>query len=108
MATLEELTDRIRHAAASDAGTDDGDLGKSVKLDLKGEGVIHIEGRSVSNEDKPADLTVTLAKRDLEALGKGELDPVRAMMTGRMKLSDMGLAMKLQPKIAALFERSRG
>jgi putative sterol carrier protein len=103
MATLEELTDRIRRAAASDS-----DLGSSVKLDLKGEGVIHVDGRAVTNEDKPADLVVTLAKRDLEALGKGELDPVRAMMTGRVKLSDMTLAMKLQPKIRALFEGARG
>ena len=102
MATLEELTDRIRRAAASDA-----DLGKSVKLDLKGEGVIHIAGAAVTNDDKPADLTVTLAKRDLEALGKGELDPVRAMMSGRLKLSDMGLAMQLQPKIQAIFGRAR-
>ena len=108
MATLEELTDRIRRAAASDAGTDDGQVDTSVKLDLKGEGFIHIEGQTVTNDDKPADLIVTLAKRDLEALGKGELDPVRAMMTGRMKLSDMGLAMKLQPKIAALFQQARG
>ena len=103
MATLEELTDRIRRAAASDA-----DLERSVKLDLKGEGVIHIEGCAVTNDDKPADLTVTLAKGDLEALGKGELDPVRAMMSGRMRLSDMGLAMRLQPQIRALFERARG
>jgi putative sterol carrier protein len=103
MATLEELTDRIRRAAASDA-----DIGKTVKLDLKGEGVIHIEGAAVTNEDKPADLTVTLAKRDLEALGKGELDPVRAMMSGRLKLSDMGLAMQLQPAISAIFQKARG
>jgi putative sterol carrier protein len=102
MATLEELTERIRRAAASDVG-----LGQSIKLDLKGEGVIHIDGAQVSNDDKPADLTVTLAKRDLEALGKGELDPVRAMLTGRMKLSDMGLAMKLQPKIQAIFAKAR-
>jgi|SRR5665213_387624 len=106
MATLEELTDRIRRAAASDA--DLPALGeKSVKLDLKGEGVIHIAGAAVTNDDKPADLTVTLAKRDLEALGKGELDPVRAMMSGRLKLSDMGLAMQLQPKIQAIFGRAR-
>ncbi|MDB5417940.1 MAG: hypothetical protein JWP50_1359 [Phenylobacterium sp.] len=102
MATLEELTDRIRRAAASDP-----EMGKSVKLDLKGEGVIHIAGAAVTNDDKPADLTVTLAKRDLEALGKGELDPVRAMMSGRLKLSDMSLAMQLQPRIQAIFEKAR-
>jgi putative sterol carrier protein len=106
MATLEELTDRIRRAAASDA--EPPALGeKSVKLDLKGEGVIHIAGAAVTNDDKPADLTVTLAKRDLEALGKGELDPVRAMMSGRLKLSNMALAMRLQPKIQAIFQKAR-
>jgi putative sterol carrier protein len=103
MATLEELTDRIRRAAASDAA-----LGHTIKLELKGEGVIHIDGACVSNDDKPADLTVTLARRDLEALARGELDPVRAMLTGRMKLSDMGLALKLQPKIQAIFAKARG
>lgn len=100
MATLEELTDRIRLAAASDAG-----LGTSIKLDLKGEGVIHINGAAVSNDDLPADLVVTVAMKDLTALGKGELDPTRAMMTGRLRLSDMALAMRLQPKIQSLFSK---
>ena len=102
MATLEELTDRIRHAAASDAG-----LGKSIKLDLKGEGFIHVDGAQVTNDDKPADLIVTVALNDLKALGKGELDPTRAMMSGRLKLSDMGLAMKLQPAIQSLFSKAK-
>lgn len=99
MATLEELTERIRRAAASDVG-----LEQSIKLDLKGEGVIHIAGTEVCNEDLPADLTVTIARGDLIAIGKRELDPMRAIMTGRLKLSDMGLAMKLQPRIQALFK----
>jgi putative sterol carrier protein len=100
MATLEELTKRIRGAAAT------GGLSRSIKLDLKGEGVIHVAGTEVTNEDKPADLTVRISRTDLTALGKGELDPMRAMMTGRMKLSDMGLAMKLQPEIQALFSKA--
>jgi putative sterol carrier protein len=101
MATLEELTDRIRRAAGS------GDsLETSIKLDLKGEGFIHIAGAAVTNEDQPADLVVTVSRRDLEAMGKRELDPVRAMMTGRMKLSDMGLALSLQPRIQLLFSKA--
>ncbi len=103
MATLEELTDRIRRAA-SDAGASNFDA--SIKLDLKGEGVIHIAGAVVTNDDLPADLVVTVGLKDLTALGKGELDPTRAMMTGRLKLSDMGLAMKLQPKIQSLFSKA--
>lgn len=101
MATLEELTDRIRRAAASDT-----DIGASIKLDLKGEGFIHIEGASVTNEDRPADLVVRVSARDLAAIGKRELDPMRAIMTGRMKLSDMGLAMRLQPAIQSLFSKA--
>jgi putative sterol carrier protein len=104
MPTLEELTDRIRGAAAADTGVPA--LGASIKLDLKGEGVIHIDGGAVTNDDLPADLVVTVGLKDLAALGKGELDPTRAMMTGRLKLSDMGLAMKLQPKIRSLFSRA--
>lgn len=98
MATIEEITDRIRRAAGSGAA-----LERSIKLDLKGEGFIHIQGNEVSNGDLPADLVVRVARKDLEALGKGELDPMRAVMTGRLKLSDMGLAMKLLPQIQSLF-----
>jgi putative sterol carrier protein len=100
LADVDELTQRIRQAVA--AGVD---LGRSVKLDLKGEGVIRIDGAEVSNDDAPADLTVTVSARDLAALGKGELDPMRAMMSGRLRLSDMGLALSLQPQIQALLAR---
>jgi putative sterol carrier protein len=107
MATLEELTDRIRRAATAEAGPDSGPdtlgLGSSIKLDLKGEGIIHIDGAEVTNDDLPADLVVTVGLKDLTALGKGELDPTRAMMTGRLRLSDMALAMRLQSKIQSLF-----
>jgi putative sterol carrier protein len=101
MATLEEITERIRCAAAALA-----DVGRSIKFDLKGEGFIHIDGASITNEDRPADLVVTLSRKDLEALGRRELDPMRAVMTGRMKLSDMGLAMKLQPAMQTLFAKA--
>ncbi len=101
MATLEELTERIRRAAASGDGLD-----HTVKLDLKGEGVIHVDGALVTNDDRPADLTVSVSRADLVKLGKRELDPTRALMTGRMKLSDMSLAFSLQPQIQALFERA--
>jgi putative sterol carrier protein len=103
LASVEELTDRIRRAIAAGA-----DLDRSVKLDLKGEGVIRIAGGAVSNEDGPADLTVTVSARDLAALGRRELDPTRAMMTGRLRLSDMALAMSLQPQIQALFAKAAG
>lgn len=102
MATIEEITGRIRRQAEASGAA----LDKTIKLDLKGEGFIHIAGSEVTNEDRAADLVVRVARKDLEALGKGELDPMRAVMTGRLKLSDMGLAMKLLPQIQSLFSRS--
>jgi putative sterol carrier protein len=68
--------------------------------------VIHIDGPRVTNEDLPADLVVTVAIRDLAALGKGELDATQALMTGRLRLSDMALALKLRPKIQFLFSKA--
>jgi putative sterol carrier protein len=100
MATLEELTQKVREAVGDDAG-----LGRSFKLDLRGEGFIHVDGGVVSNDDRPADLTVSISRRDLEAMGRRELDPMSAVIRGRMKISDMGLAMSLQPQMQALFAR---
>lgn len=100
MATLEELTERLRAGVGADSG-----LGASVKLDLKGEGFIHIDGGQVSNDDKPAELTVRVSRADLEDLGKGRLNPMTAMIRGRLQLSDMGLAMSMQPQMQALFAR---
>jgi len=98
MATLQEITDRVKAAVGSDSG-----LGKSLKFDLKGDGFVHIDGGSVTNEDSPADLTISMA--DLEEMGAGKLDATMAFMSGRLKLSDMGLAMSLQPKMGALFAK---
>lgn len=104
MPTLEELTERIREATA-DLG-DGAVLDKSIKLDLKGAGFVHVAGGEVTNDDRPADLVVTVSLKDLTALGKGELDATRAMMTGKLKLSDVGLAMKLRPQIQSLFSKA--
>jgi putative sterol carrier protein len=102
MATLQEITDRMKAAVGDDSG-----LGKSLKFDLKDAGVVHIDGGSVTNDDKPADLTMTLSMDDLLAIGSGALDPTMAVMTGKLKLSDMGTAMALQSKMAALFAKMR-
>ncbi len=100
MATLQELTDRVRTAVGADSG-----LGKTLKFNLKGDGFVFIDGGSVSNEDKPADLTMTISLNDLTAMGEGKLDAMTAVMTGRLQLSDMGLAMSLQSKMQALFSK---
>ena len=100
MATLQELTDRVKKAVGDDSG-----LGKSLKFDLKGDGYVFIDGGTVSNDNNPADLTLTITMDDLVALGEGKLDPMTAVMGGRLGLSDMGVAMGLQSKMQALFQK---
>src|SRR3954463_8717104 len=102
MATLQETTDKIREAVGADSG-----LGKSLKFNLKGEGFIHIDGGTVTNEDAPADLTMTTTLADLVEIAGGRLDATTAVMSGRLQLSDMMAAMSLQPKLVALFQRVR-
>ena len=65
MATLEEITNQFKTAVGSDSG-----LGKSVKFDLKPDGVIYINGGTVNNEDLPADCTISVAKDDFEKDGR--------------------------------------
>jgi putative sterol carrier protein len=100
MATLEELTERVRTAVGADSG-----LGKTLKLNLKGDGVIFIDGGTVSNEDRPADLTITISLENLLALGAGRLKPAYAVMVGKLRCSDMGLLMSLEDPLMALIAR---
>jgi putative sterol carrier protein len=92
VATVADITQRLRDALKDRAG-----LPKSLKVDFKGEGFIHVDGQSVTNDDAAADCTVVVSREDLEAMTKGELDPMAAMLRGRLKIKgDMGVAMQLQ------------
>jgi putative sterol carrier protein len=92
VATVADITERLRAALKDRAG-----LPKSLKLDFKGEGFIHVDGQTVTNDDAPADCTVVVSREDLMAMAKGELDPMSAMLRGRLKIrGDMGVAMQLQ------------
>jgi len=52
---------------------------------------------SVTNEDREADCTIITSIETLDALRKGELNPMMAVMSGKVKIKgDMGVAMKLQ------------
>lgn len=99
---FEDLTQRMREAAAAA-----GSLGKTLKFNVKGEGCIFIAGSSVTNEDRAADLTLTASVDDLAALGQGKLAPMAAIMSGRLRLSDMGVAVALRDQMQALFAKMR-
>jgi len=100
MSRLDELTESMKAAVSADSP-----LSKTLKFNLKGEGFIYIDGRSVTNEDKSADLTLTLTIDDLKAISQGKLAPMTAVMSGRLSLSDMSVAAGLQGKMQALFSK---
>ena len=69
---------------------------RSVKFDTGPDGVILIDGSTISTTDGPADCTISLAIDDLEALISGDLSPTTAFMTGKLKIEgDMSVAMAL-------------
>ena len=95
MSDIATATDKIREAVGENSG-----LGKTVKLDLGDAGKIYIDGASVpntvTNEDKPADATVTISWDDFVALSEGRLEGMMAFMQGRLKIAgDMMIAQKL-------------
>ncbi len=92
MATLQEITDKMREAVGQDSG-----LGKSVKFDFGSDGIVRIDGGTVDNQDLPADCTIAVSKSDFEAMGRGELDPTMAFMSGKLKIQgDLMKLMQLQ------------
>ncbi len=93
--TLEEATTKISSIAQSHNG----------KLNSKAifkfdEGVIHIDDTVnptvVTNENQPAFCTLSMSLNDFEKILNGDLNPMMAFMTGKMKVDgDKGVAMKL-------------
>ena len=99
MADLAQVTEHIRGAVGDNSG-----LGKTVKIDLGDVGKIYIDGASapntVTNEDKPADATVSIGWDDFMALSDGKLDPMMAFMQGKLKIAgDMMIAQQLAAQL---------
>lgn len=93
MTDLAEVTEQIRQRVSAAAP-----LGKSYKLDFGDAGKISIAGGSVSNDDAPADCTIHMSFDDFLALAKGQLDPMGAYMSGKMKIDGNPMdALALQP-----------
>ena len=88
--SIQDVAEKMR-ARVESSGFD-----RSVKFDTGGDGVIVIDGQSISTSDAAADCTIKLSLEDLEALISGELNPTAAFMTGKIKIEgDMSVAMAL-------------
>lgn len=78
--------------------------GKTLKLVLE-EGPIFIdmsgEATEISKSDREADCTVSTTIDTLQGLKDGSVNPMMAVMTGKIKVKgDMSIALKLQSMIA--------
>lgn len=76
-------------------------LGAKLKFKLGDDLTIHIDGTGDSNIvtdcDDEAECTISTDLETLLKLRSGDLNPMMAVMTGKVKISgNMGLAMKLQ------------
>jgi putative sterol carrier protein len=91
---VQQIADQIK-AKVESSGFD-----RSVKFDTGADGVIVIDGATVSTTDQETDCTIRLSLSDLEELVAGELSPTTAFMTGKIKVEgDMSVAMALSQLI---------
>lgn len=91
---IQDIAEKLKPQVAS-AGFD-----RSVKFDTGADGVLLIDGATISTADGPADCTIKLSLDDLESLIAGDLNPTMAFMTGKLKIEgDMSVAMTLSQLI---------
>ncbi|MCR9253735.1 MAG: SCP2 sterol-binding domain-containing protein [bacterium] len=93
--TLAEATDKVKKLAERKSGS----LKSVVNFKFE-EGVIHLDDTQsptvVSNDEKGADCTIRMKIGNFEKLMGGNLNPMMAYMSGKMKIDgDMSVAMKL-------------
>lgn len=92
---VQDIAEKIR------ARVESGGFDRSVKFDTGADGVILIDGATLSTTDGPADCTIKLSLDDLESLVAGDLNPTMAFMSGKIKIEgDMTVAMALSQLIA--------
>ena len=83
----QEMRDRV---AASD-------FDHVMKFDCGDDGVLVINRKEVTREDMEADCTIRISRKNLEKLMKGDLNPMTAFLTGKIKVDgDVSVAMQLQ------------
>ncbi|SFS00297.1 SCP2 sterol-binding domain-containing protein [Sphingomonas jatrophae] len=98
--TKSDLAEKLRQANATLPG-------KVVRLDFGPDGSVTLDGNSqtILEDDTGAasDATVNISWDDFKSLAKGQLNPMTAFMSGKIRLDgDMGVAMQLQSVFSKL------
>mgnify|MGYP001230452310 FL=1 len=88
---FEQLKERVENVDTIDG---------TIKF-IVDDNAIFIDGtgdkNTITAEDKDADCTISVSSDVLKQLRDGEVNPMMAVMSGKVKISgDMGLAMKVQ------------
>ena len=93
-----DIAAKMTEALVKAGGTD-----KSVKFDFGDDGQVFASGTEAVAADNDADCTISVTKDDFIALAKGELDPMGAFMSGKLKVAgDMSVAMGLQSLFSSM------
>lgn len=98
MATIKDMAAKLRKKQGWVPG-------KRIKLDFGSDGMVLLDGvaETIGEDDSAADTIIAISWDDLQALGRGELDPVSALMQGRLRIDgDMSNALQLQGVIEKL------
>jgi putative sterol carrier protein len=91
---LEEITTSLNERVAK------ADFPYKVKFDFRDDGKVFINGpaKTVTNDDAEADTTIIVKIDDFVKMAQGQMNPMMAFMTGKLKVSgDMGIAAKIGP-----------
>ncbi len=90
MMSLDAIAEKMSKSA------DGSGFSRSVKFDCGEDGLVVINGETVSTDDQDTECMISLSKDDLEAMIAGDLDPTAAFMQGKLKIDgDMSVAMAL-------------
>ncbi len=89
--TEDDIPQELRERVAAS------DFDKVMKFDCGDDGVLVINKQEVTREDMEADCTIRISRKNLEKLMKGDLNPMTAFLTGKIKVDgDVSVAMQLQ------------
>ncbi len=98
--SLQNLTDRISEVIGTDSGLD-----ATLKFKTD-EGNVFVDSKvipnQISQDDREADCTFDVSVKNALKLIEGEMNPMMALMTGKLKIEgDMGIAMSIAQKFGS-------